>query len=140
MKRAYLLYGLMAGLLLLVIQVFEYKAMLRDLRLEIFGGIVAIIFLGLGVFVGVQVVKRRQLLNTINSNHDHGLSDRELEVLKLLADGLSNQQIADQLFVSLNTTKTHLAKIYQKLNVSRRTQAVQKAREIGVIGSSERTI
>lgn len=140
MKRAYILYGVLAGVLLLILQVFHYRMMIHDVRLELFAMVVAVIFLGLGVFVGFQFVKRKKDEHIVVGSVEHNLSERELEVLKLLTDGLSNQEIADQLFISLNTTKTHISNIYQKLRVSRRTQAIQKARNMGLIRSSESTI
>lgn len=136
MKWRYLLYGVSAGLLLIVLQVFHYRAMIHDIELELFGVIVAILFMALGVFVGLRFVGK-QKFHSVNKSKASKLklSDRELEVLHLLSEGFSNQEIADKLFVSLNTTKTHLSNLYMKLNVSRRTQAVQKARELGVLSS-----
>ena len=63
-----------------------------------------------------------------------GLTPRELEVLQLIAQGLSNQEIADRLFLSLNTVKTHTSNVFSKLDVQRRTQAIQKAKELGLLG------
>lgn len=137
MTKTYLIYGALMGLLLLVLQAFQYKAMIRDIRLEVFAGVIATLFLGLGVWLGLQFIKLKESAK-LNKEKAQALqlSDRELEVLQLLAEGLSNQEIADRLFVSVNTTKTHISKIYQKLNVSRRTQAVQKARDLAIISSS----
>ncbi|MEQ9303143.1 MAG: LuxR C-terminal-related transcriptional regulator [Marinoscillum sp.] len=140
MKRSYLIYGAAAGLLLVVLQAVHYKAMIRDLRIEVFGVIIAIIFMAVGIFVGIQIFKRSRNSNINKQNAGHlKLSDRELEVLDLLATGLSNQEIADKLFVSLNTVKTHLSNLYQKLSVTRRTQAIQKARELSILKSPEST-
>ena len=105
--------------------------------MEVFGGVVAIIFLGLGLWLGFTWNQRKSLSKT-NQDNNLGLSARELDVLELLEKGFSNKEIADKLFVSLNTIKTHLAKIYQKLNVSRRTQAIQKARELGILQMDEK--
>jgi ATP/maltotriose-dependent transcriptional regulator MalT len=63
-----------------------------------------------------------------------GISKREYEVLELMAQGLSNQEIAEKLFVSLNTVKTHTSNLFVKLDAKRRTQAIQKAKELGLIG------
>lgn len=140
MRKSYWIYGSLAGVLLLVLQVVHYRAMVRDIQLELFGVIVAVVFLGLGVFVGIQLYHRQQSARIDKSRAKALLlSTREVEVLALLAEGFSNQEIADRLFVSLNTTKTHLSNIYQKLNVSRRTQAVQKARELAIVSSPEST-
>ncbi|WP_258098485.1 LuxR C-terminal-related transcriptional regulator [Marinoscillum pacificum] len=134
MKRSYLLYGVVAGVLLVVLQAVQYKTMIRDMRLELYAGVIAILFMIIGVVVGLQFVKRKST-NAVDSTKANqlNLSERELEVLHLLADGYSNQEIADKLFVSLNTIKTHISKLYQKLNVSRRTQAVQKARDLAIL-------
>ncbi|MEQ8471172.1 MAG: response regulator transcription factor [Marinoscillum sp.] len=141
MKRSYLIYGVVAGLLLIALQAIHYKAMIRDLRIELFGVAVAIIFLGVGMFVGIQIINKTNArrVNKERASRSN-LSDRELEVLVLLSEGLSNQEIADRLFVSLNTTKTHLSNLYQKLNVTRRTQAIQKARELSILDSPESAI
>ncbi len=140
MKRSYLLYGAVAGILLIILEAIQYKAIVRDLEIEVFGAVIAVLFMGIGVYTGVQFVKREQS-NHLNKSaaKKYQLSDRELEVLQLLADGLSNQEIADKLFVSLNTTKTHLSNLYSKLHVKRRTQAVQKAREMSILTSPEST-
>jgi DNA-binding CsgD family transcriptional regulator len=127
-------------MLLLLLQVLHYRTMVRDLRLEVFGVVIAAIFMVLGVWVGIQLYKRRQA-TLIDQSRAQALqlSARETEVLSLLVDGCSNQEIADRLFVSLNTTKTHLSNIYQKLNVSSRTQAIQKVRDFGITSSPEST-
>ena len=133
MKREWLLYGGLTGLLLLVLQIVEYKAIIRDINIELFGGVVAVIFLGLGVWIATTLIRRKERINLSYNLKDisqYGLSEREIEVLKLLGQGLSNQEIADRLFVSLNTIKTHLSNIYNKLGVTRRTQALQKALEL----------
>ena len=138
MKKTYLIYGGLMGVLLLLMQMLHYKVMIRDVRIEVFGGLIAILFLGVGVWLGLQFLKVKEA-SKVNREKAKAqqLSDREIEVLQLLAQGHSNQQIADQLFVSLNTIKTHISKIYQKLNVSKRTQAVQKALEMAIISSPE---
>ncbi|WP_421897400.1 response regulator transcription factor [Marinoscillum sp.] len=140
MKKSYWIYGGATGILLLLLQVLHYRAIVRDLRLEVFGVVIAVIFMVLGVWVGIQLYKRRQT-TVIDRSRAQALqlSARETEVLGLLVDGCSNQEIADRLFVSLNTTKTHLSNIYQKLNVSSRTQAIQKVRELASLSSPEST-
>ena len=123
------------GLLMIILEVIHYRTIVRDLSMEIYGAIIGIVFLGFGLWLGAGSFKRKR--------PDHfdpeklGLSKREMEVLALLAEGLSNQEIADKLFVSLNTAKTHISNIYAKLNVQRRTQAIQKAREIALIHPSK---
>lgn len=141
MKRTYWLYGAAMGMMLVILQVFHYRVMLHDLSLEWFGFVVGGVFLGLGVWLGTQIMTRNTRTQVDQKKASRiGLSAREIEVLRLMADGLSNQEIADVLFVSLNTTKTHISNIYLKLNVRRRTQAVQKARELDLIDSALQNI
>jgi len=112
-------------------EIIHYRTMMRDLRIEIYGAIIGILFLAVGIWLGTSLYSQKT--KTTFDPKLLGLSSREVEVLGLLADGYSNQEIADQLFVSLNTAKTHISNIYSKLNVSRRTQAIQKARDLSVI-------
>ena len=126
------IFGGLLGILLLILQSFHYRVALREVPLEYFGGVIAIIFLGLGIWLGLTWQQRKSLGGKYQDKK-LGLSKREIEVLDMLAKGYSNQQIADKLFVSLNTIKTHIAKIYQKLNAKRRTQAVERGRELGII-------
>lgn len=125
--RSYWIYGLIMGGLLIVLQIIQYKTMLQQIRLELAVAIIGVLFLGLGIWFGSQLLKGKK--ETIDAS-ELGLSERETEVLQLLSEGCSNQEIADRLFVSLNTIKTHISNIYSKLGVSRRTQAVQKARQL----------
>lgn len=133
---SYWIYGGIIGILLIVLEIVHYKTIIRDLTIEAFGVIIGVLFLFLGAWLGkYYLVKRR--LNEGYYADKLGLSNREIEVLRLVAEGYSNKEIADKLFVSLNTTKTHLSNIYSKLGVSRRTQAVQKARDIALISHRE---
>jgi len=118
-----------------LLQILQYKTILREVELEIFAGVIALTFLIAGFWLGFQYLEKgeKQTLSNTTKAKELNLSQREIEVLLLLSKGHSNQEIADELFVSLNTIKTHISKIYQKLNVSRRTQAVQKAGELGLI-------
>ena len=119
------------GLLMIILEVVHYRTMIRDLRVEAYGAIIGVIFLIFGIWLGAQIVAPKK-----QSRFDAeklGLSNRELDVLELLAAGHSNQEIADSLFVSLNTVKTHISNIYGKLNVKRRTQAIQKALDLALI-------
>lgn len=119
------------GVLMIVLQVIHYKTIVHDLAMEAYGGIIGILFLIFGIWLGTNTLKQKK-----PDKYDRdklGLSKREIEVLGLLAEGFSNQEIADKLFVSLNTTKTHISNIYSKLNVKRRTQAIQKARDFALI-------
>jgi len=114
------------GFLLFVLEVVKQKTFQGTFNLEIFAGIVGVLFLITGIWLGHNGSKKP----TVEPFKDigSGLSKRETEVLQLMAQGLSNQEIADTLFVSLNTVKTHISNIYTKLNVRRRTQAIQKVK------------
>lgn len=124
--------------------------------MDIYIGAIAIIFTALGIWLAVKLVKPKTEtiivekeiyvdvpgpLPHVNGNFvvnekaldRSGISSRELEVLHLMATGLSNQEIAAQLFVSLNTVKTHSSNLFMKLDVNRRMQAVEKARKLGII-------
>ena len=114
---------------------------MRDFSLEFYVGAIAILFTVLGVWVGLKLTKKKTIIITNPAFQfdqkrldERGISKREYEVLELMAKGLSNQEIADKLFVSLNTVKTHSSNLFLKLEVARRTQAVQKAKELQLIG------
>lgn len=137
-KKGIWLYGLLMGILVIVLRYFEYSMQMRDISTEAYSVFLAVIFLGLGTWVGTQFFRKNKA-KEINIEKplplpiENALSEREVEVLELLAEGHTNQEIAERLFVSLNTVKTHLSNIYLKLEVKRRTQAVQKARELQII-------
>lgn len=136
MKRVVILYalGLAAGAFLL--QWLQYNYLVRAFSTEIYIGLIALIFAGLGVWAGMRLA-RRPASATFEKNTaaiaSLGITLREQEVLALLAAGKSNKEIADKLGVSPNTVKTQVASLYQKPEVQRRTQAVQKARELALI-------
>lgn len=136
LNKIYWVYGGLMGVLMILLEIVQYKTIVRDIQIELFGVAVGILFLFLGVWIGIAVYKRKSNPEKYDASK-LGLSKREVEVLELLAIGLSNQEIADKLFVSLNTIKTHISSIYSKLNVKRRTQAIQKARSMAIIHHSE---
>ncbi|HCM75001.1 MAG TPA: helix-turn-helix transcriptional regulator [Cytophagales bacterium] len=117
----------------------EYRFLVRDLTLEFYIGIVAIFFTALGIWVGLKFTRKKVVMINPDFHFNdkeqtkRNISKRELEVLELMAQGLANQEIADKLFVSLNTVKTHSSNLFSKLEVSRRTQAIQKAKELNLI-------
>ncbi|MCC8409031.1 response regulator transcription factor [Mucilaginibacter sp. UR6-1] len=147
--RSTLLYGLLLALLLFLLKWLELRLIMVNHSFEIYAGSIAIIFTALGIWLAVKltapkvktvVVEKQVFVDnhaefTFNADalQTTGLSTRELDVLQLMAQGLSNQQIADRLFVSLNTIKTHTSKILEKLEAGRRTQAVDKARKLGLV-------
>lgn len=139
MKRTVLLYGLALAVLVFLLKYLEYRLIVHDLSIEFYVGLVALFFTGLGIWAGLKLTRKQIvivgpdfLLNEAELKR-LGISKREHEVLELIANGLSNQEIADKLFVSLNTIKTHSSNLFLKLEVSRRTQAIQKAKELRLI-------
>ncbi|GGG99327.1 DNA-binding response regulator [Mucilaginibacter phyllosphaerae] len=124
----------------------EWRFIITDYAFEIYAGALAILFTLLGIWLAVKltnpktvVIEKQVPVKSTDFILDEvqlarlGISKRELEVLQLMAQGLSNQNIADRLFVSLNTIKTHSSKIFEKLEVQRRTQAVDKAKNLNLI-------
>jgi len=115
--------------------------------MELYGGLIAILFTILGIWAGLKLTRKKEVTVikevivaapdnfVLNENNLKllNISKREHEVLTLMARGLSNQEVADKLFVSLNTVKTHSSKLFEKLNVQRRTQAVQEAKKLGLV-------
>jgi ATP/maltotriose-dependent transcriptional regulator MalT len=160
MKRHVLIFGLVGGLVIAVLQYTEYRFVIIERSVELYTALVAVLFAAFGIWLGVRVTRRRETVReTIrettretvvvrevlvpaeapvrepfkpNIVHQHtlGITPRELEILTLVASGLSNREIATQLFVSENTVKTHCARAFDKLGATRRTQAVQRGREL----------
>ena len=146
MKRTVLLYGLLGGVLIVVLRVTEYRFLVVEHSFEIYGGIIALIFAMLGIWAGLKLTRPRETVIVreviatpppvevnASSIERFGMTPRELEILRLIAEGLSNREIAERLFVSENTVKTHSANLFSKLNARRRTQAVQIAKKAGVL-------
>ena len=136
MKKAILIYSAALGGGAFVLQWLEYQYAVRMFSTELYTVAIAIGFTVLGVWVGHRLTGKRQP-EAFKRNEQAltylGISDREYQVLELLAEGHSNKEIAADLFVSPNTVKTHLAHLYEKLEVSRRTQAVTKAKSLQII-------
>jgi len=138
-KRTIILYSLALAGLVFLLKFLEYRFIIRDLSLEFYFGIVAILFTALGIWAGLKLTRKKIVLvgQEFIFNESElqrlSISKRELEVLELISKGLSNQQIADTLFVSLNTIKTNSSNLFLKLDVNRRTQAVQRAKELRLI-------
>ena len=140
MKRTIILYGLAMATLIFLLKLLEYRLFVRDLSMEFYIGIVAVMFTGLGIWAGLKLTRKKTVIITNpqfqfdeSRLEKYGISKREHEVLELMAKGLSNQEIADKLFVSLNTVKTHSSNLFLKLDAKRRTQAIQKAKELMLI-------
>jgi DNA-binding NarL/FixJ family response regulator len=126
--------------LVIALKWLEYRFLVRTLTLELYLGTVAILFTAFGVWAGLKLTRTKtMLINQSEFQFDPdrletvGITKREYEVLELMAQGLSNQEIADALFVSLNTIKTHSSNLFIKLDTKRRTQAIQKAKELRLI-------
>ena len=140
MKKTIILYGLALAELLFLMQWLQYGFIVRDLSLEFYRGVVAIVFVTIGIWAGQRLTrsKTKVILQTDFSFNESecnrlGISKRELEVLQLMSEGFSNQEIAEKLFVSLNTVKTHISNLFLKLEVKRRTQAIQRSKELMII-------
>ena len=139
MRKTILIYGVAMAALTGILKFIEYRYFVRDLSLEFYLGVVAILFAGLGVWAGLRLTRRKVVIANPDFKLNEpelqrlGISKREYEVLELMAQGLSNQEIADKLFVSLNTVKTHSSNLFMKLDARRRTQAVRRAKEFGLL-------
>ena len=142
--KHYLLYGASLAVLLFLLKWLEWRFVVLDHAFQIYSGAIALLFTGVGIWLALKlarppaaaVMPAAPLPNgTINKKEIQrlGLSTRELEVLQLMAEGLSNQEIAGRLFLSLNTIKTHASNIFEKLDVRRRTQAIEQARKLSII-------
>jgi DNA-binding CsgD family transcriptional regulator len=139
--RDILLYGLCGGVLILVLKLTEYRFLVVEHSVEIYGALVAALFAGLGIWLGLTLTKKKPevIIQEIPVRSadagpfvvdqarvdQFGITARELEILGLIAAGLSNREIAGRLFVSENTVKTHSSRLFDKLGAKRRTQAVQ---------------
>lgn len=139
MKRTVILYGLSMAALLGLLKFLEYRFIVRDIPFEFYVGFIAIMFTVLGVWVGRRLTRVKLIEVGPDFERDEaalkslGISKREYEVLELIAGGLSNQEIADKLFVSTSTVKTHTSNLFAKLDVRRRTQAIQRAKELRIL-------
>lgn len=139
MRKTILIYGVAMAALTGILKFIEYRFLVRDLSLEFYIGLVAVLFTGLGVWAGLRLTRRKIVIANPDFKLNEtelqrlGVSKREYEVLELMAQGLSNQEIADKLFVSLNTVKTHSSNLFMKLDARRRTQAIHRAKELGLL-------
>lgn len=147
MKRLILIYGLIGGFLIALLKWTEYRFLVVEHSIEIYGGLVAATFAALGIWLGLKLTKKKVILKEIpvpvpmeqpftlnrGKQDELGITPRELVILELIAQGLSNREIAGKLFVSENTVKTHSSRVFDKLGAKRRTQAVQLGKEFGLI-------
>lgn len=147
MKKHILIYGLCGGVLIVLLKLIEYRFLVVEHSIEIYGGLIALLFAALGIWLGLKLTRKTETivvkevllpvpaLFSLNENklRELGITRRELEILQLIASGLSNREIAKKLFVSENTVKTHSSRLFDKLSAKRRTQAVQFGKELGLI-------
>jgi DNA-binding CsgD family transcriptional regulator len=146
LKRV-LVYAAVGGVLIAGLQFVEYQHFVRAYPGEVYGGLVAVIFTAIGITLGLKWTRAKEtvvvrevrvreggpfVLNA-EALRRTGLTPRELEILGLIAEGLSNREIGEKVFVSENTVKTHSARVFEKLGAARRTQAVQEGRRLGLI-------
>ena len=146
-RKEIVLYGLTGGVLILLLKVIEYKHFVHEYTSEVYGGLVALLFTAMGIYAGLKLTRPKEIVvikevpaaavepfvRNESSRKELGITQREHEILGLIAGGLSNREIAGRLFVSENTVKTHSSRLFEKMSVNRRTQAVQKGRELGLI-------
>ena len=159
MKRHVLIFGVVGGLLIAALQYTEYRFVVIEHSVELYSALVAVLFSAFGIWLGLRITRRREIVReTIvvkevlvpaeapapaavpgpfapnkAQQQTLGITARELEILTLIARGLSNREIAAQLFVSENTVKTHCSRTFDKLGAARRTQAVQRGKELGLL-------
>jgi NarL family two-component system response regulator LiaR len=147
MKRHVLLYGLIAGILIAALKWTEYRFLVIEHSVEIYGGLIAATFAVLGIWLGLKLTGRQQrivirevpaparepFVPDQRKREELGITRRELEILELITKGMSNREIAEKLFVSENTVKTHSSRVFDKLGAKRRTQAAQLGKEFGLL-------
>ncbi|HNV84924.1 MAG TPA: response regulator transcription factor [Arenimonas sp.] len=147
MRKEVLIYGMLGGILIAGLKLIEYRWLVVEHSIEIYGGLVAAVFAGLGIWLGLRltrnkstiVVQKIEVPAPVIFERDQikleslAITPRELEILQLMAEGMSNKEIAAHVFVSENTVKTHSSHVFDKLGVKRRTQAVQLARQLRLI-------
>lgn len=142
-----LIYGLCGGVLIIALRLIEFRFLVLEHSIEIYGGLIALLFAGLGIWLGLKLTRKKEVLvvkevpvpvtQPFALNEERlklaGITRRELEILELMAQGMSNREIAEKLFVSENTVKTHSSRLFDKLGAKRRTQAVQFGKALGLI-------
>jgi NarL family two-component system response regulator LiaR len=147
MKRHVFIYGLIGGMLIALMKWIEYRFLIIEHSIEIYGGLTAATFAVLGIWLGIKLTstKERVVVKEVlvpagepfvphqRKREDLGITPREFEILELIAQGMSNREIAGKLYVSENTVKTHSSRVFDKLGAKRRTQAVQLGKEFGLL-------
>ena len=162
MTRLVLLYGLAGGVLIALLRAIEYRYLVVEHSLELYGGLIAALFSAVGIWLGLRMTRARERVVVQHVVREVvrevpvpvtvevpvpaapfvrdaarvealGLTPRELEILELIAAGLSTREIAERIYLSENTVKTHAGRLYDKLGARRRTQAVQLGQQLGLI-------
>jgi len=136
MSRTVMLYAAALAAAAGLLQWLEYRYLTRAFSTEIYIALLAAGFIGLGIWVGQRLTPRpapAEFRRNEEAIRSLGLTPRECEILDLLASGQSNKELARSLGISPNTVKTHVARVYEKLEVDRRVQAIEKARWLAVI-------
>lgn len=167
MRRTILTYGALAGVLIAVLELMQYRYLVVEHAFELYGALVALIFAAVGIWIGLRLTQPKvtvlvkevpvevpvevhvevpievpvptpvangePFFPNVAALDKLGITPRELEILQLIAQGLSTKEIADRENVSENTVKTHTSRLLDKLDAKRRTQAVQRAKEAGLI-------
>jgi DNA-binding NarL/FixJ family response regulator len=142
-----LIYGLIGGAVIALLELIEYQYLVLEHSVEIYGALIAALFAAFGIWLGLRIthvrerVVVREVAIPVSSTFERnpgrieslGITPRELEILELIASGLSNREIAEAIFVSENTVKTHSSRLFDKLGAKRRTQAVQLGKQAGLI-------
>ena len=154
MRKQVLIFGLVGGVLVTLLQWTEFHFVVLEHSIAIYGVLIAILFAGAGIWLGTRLLApreriRERIVDRIvevvvpaastpftadNTARERlGITRRELEILELVARGLSNREIGETLFVSENTVKTHCSRAFDKLGARRRTEAVQRSKELGLL-------
>ena len=135
-----LVYGVACGLLIAVVELTEFRFLVVEHSVAVYGGLIAVLFAGIGIWLGATIRRRRSVVVVEDPppserfaldearRAELGVTDRELEILALIAKGLSNREIGERLFISENTVKTHSSRLFDKLGARRRTEAVRIGR------------
>jgi DNA-binding CsgD family transcriptional regulator len=145
--RHIILFGIAGGILITLLKWTEYRYLVIEHSIEIYGGLTAATFAAFGIWLGLRLTRKQIVLKEVRVQVPAGqpfavdskkleeleITPRELEILELIAKGMSNREIAENLFVSENTVKTHSSRVFDKLGAKRRTQAVQMGKEFGLI-------
>ena len=147
MRKQVILYGLLGGVLIVGLKLIEYRWLVVEHSVEIYGGLIAAIFAGIGIWLGLRLTRQKvrvvvrevavpapaEFLRDERKLESLEITPRELEILGLIAEGLSTREIAERAYVSENTVKTHSSRVFNKLGARRRTQAVQLAKTMRLI-------